>query len=393
MPRHLAEVVISHCSMDLAWLRDELARLETIGLLLIRRVTVYSKCGKPVVNASRSWAVHVLPNVGRNDHTYAHHIAASHGCLLPIMFFVKDRAAAGWSQMKNRLVSLEDMARVAASAGFACGFRPSDPGLAQFHWGGTVTGFSIGSYKTTSHNQKADLSKQQQQSCTEWAEHHLESNSGSAAAALASGSRRQSEGSGWAAEAECGLCQSEQVPGGLAVDDCAAWRRRSNVGFRAPYPSLGAWLNGSAGLHSAPVAAAVRTLLARPLWPMCYGGSFAARRAEAVKWPHALWRWLATSLARGDNIAEGHFVERLWGALLGPALTGDRENALLCATEHVRTVGGYYGMLMGCACRAVCGHYRAMLLSTLPGSGSATGSQPPRVRWQADEDPGHAPEA
>ena len=97
-----AEVVIAHCSMDLAWLRHGLGRLEAQGAILVRRVSVYSKCGKPVINASADWEVHELPNVGRNDHTYAHHIATSHGCLQPTVFFFKDRQAAGWSQMKDR---------------------------------------------------------------------------------------------------------------------------------------------------------------------------------------------------------------------------------------------------------------------------------------------------
>lgn len=379
MPRHMAEVVISHCSMDLAWLRDELARLEAIGLLQICRVTIYSKCGKPVVNASHSWAVHLLPNVGRNDHTYAHHLAASHGCLLPIIFFVKDRAAVGWSQMKNRLVPLEDMARLVVSAGFACGFRPSDPRLAQFHWSSTVVRFSIGSYKTLSHHQQADLSKQkQQQLCTEWAEHRAAATT--PATTPSSGIRHRGEASGWASKEECGRCENVRMPRGLAVDDCAAWRRRSSVSFPAQYPTLAAWLNGSTRLQEDAPVEAVRTLLARPLWPMCYGGSFVARSSEVIKWPHALWRWLATSMSRGDNIAEGHFAERLWGALLTPALTREQEDALLCATEHVRTTGGYYGMLVGCACRALCGRYRAMWLETLPGHETATW----RVHWRTE---------
>ena len=55
-----------------------------------------------------------------------------------------------------------------------------------------------------------------------------------------------------------------------------------------------------------------------------------------MRWPHALWRWLSGSLARGDNIAESHYTERLWGVLLAPRLSEQQVEALLCATTHVQ---------------------------------------------------------
>jgi hypothetical protein len=60
----------------------------------------------------------------------------------------------------------------------------------------------------------------------------------------------------------------------------------------------------------------VWVLAARKWWPVCYGGTFAAMRSSIRARPHATWAALEQSLRRGDNIEEGHFVERMWGALL-----------------------------------------------------------------------------
>jgi hypothetical protein len=54
---------------------------------------------------------------------------------------------------------------------------------------------------------------------------------------------------------------------------------------------------------------------------VCYGGSFAVRIANVRKHPVDFWARLEQSLSRGDNIEEGHFVERTWAALLATPLT------------------------------------------------------------------------
>ena len=367
-PALLVEVVVAHCSMELSWLRVELERLEGLGRIWVGRVSVYSKCSTPVVNASAAWTVYQLPNVGRNDHTYAHHIATSHGCMLPTVFFVKDRPAAGWSSMKNRIVPVDDMVRLVATSGFACGFRAADRSLASFHWAPTVSTFSISSYKTTSHNQKAAArANPSGMPCTDWSQHRL------------------GDDADWVARR--GHAHDGEPSRALAINNCKKWHRRQALGFKAPAGTLRSWLNNT----GAP-AKSVQKILGLPLWQMCYGGSFAARRPEIVRWPHALWRWLATSLVRGDNIAEGHYMERLWGVLLAPALRPETLEALLCATGHVRTVGGYYGMLHGCSCRSTCSKYLQMVKNNKEATitnREANGphrAKPGRVVW-LDEEP------
>jgi hypothetical protein len=343
-----AEVVIAHCSMDLAWLRHGLGRLEAQGAILVRRVSVYSKCGKPVINASADWEVHELPNVGRNDHTYAHHIATSHGCLQPTVFFFKDRQAAGWSQMKDRVVPLEAMAQLVLSTGFACGFRASNKDYAAFHR--AVPEFHMSSYRTSSHNQLA-ARHSGEVPCTDWADH------------------RMGDESEWLTPD--GAEHLGYPTRGMAVDNCTEWRRRTNVRFPSPAGSLRHWLNRT-GLPSQQAD----DILGRPLWQMCFGGSFAARRATIMRWPHALWRWLSGSLARSDNIAESHYTERLWGVLLAPRLSEQQVEALLCATTHVQN---RVKMLVGCSCRSHCGKYGRT------GVG-AEGEAPRALSWSAGDD-------
>jgi len=57
---------------------------------------------------------------------------------------------------------------------------------------------------------------------------------------------------------------------------------------------------------------------------VCYGGSFAASGRNVQRIPLDDWSALSTALLRGDNIEEGHFVERLWAALLSPPVNAPR---------------------------------------------------------------------
>lgn len=50
--------------------------------------------------------------------------------------------------------------------------------------------------------------------------------------------------------------------------------------------------------------------------PVCYGGIFAAKKKQILNQPEQVWRNVVTSLARGNNILEGHYAERLWAPAL-----------------------------------------------------------------------------
>merc|ERR1711953_1494500 len=81
------------------------------------------------------------------------------------------------------------------------------------------------------------------------------------------------------------------------------------------YRPYGRWLEAMhvLGPHAPP------TLLNRgwqDFWPVCYGGGFAATREAVLGVPLDMWSRLMASLSRGDNIEEGHFMERSWAGLL-----------------------------------------------------------------------------
>ena len=168
--------------------------------------------------------------------------------------------------------------------------------------------------------------------------------------------------------------QEEDAPDaewkGFRTANCTGWRIRSSTNRVAPFndPSrplgIGYWLANS-GLPE--VLLVLRPLLEQQHWQMCYGGSFATRREHIRRWPVALWQWFATQLSRGDNIAEGHYMARLWAALLAPPLSATREQAFLCAVHsysssytwskdrpQVKTYGYGYGHAIGCSCHATC---------------------------------------
>jgi hypothetical protein len=81
-----------------------------------------------------------------------------------------------------------------------------------------------------------------------------------------------------------------------------------NVPFKSSHTNLGAyWL-------------AINVTLSQKFVPVCYGGRFAASVENIYKQDMNMWMKLEISLARGDNIEEGHFVERSWAALLSNPL-------------------------------------------------------------------------
>eukprot|EP00966_Prymnesium_polylepis_P095805 2219781-Prymnesium_polylepis.2 len=46
-----AEIVVAHCSAPLGWLRNFTMAIEAAGCMHVVRTTIYSKCGRPVLDA------------------------------------------------------------------------------------------------------------------------------------------------------------------------------------------------------------------------------------------------------------------------------------------------------------------------------------------------------
>ena len=72
------DVVVSACSHSLAWLPAFVEDVKTqSAVAAVNEVVVYAKCGTPP-DAPPEARVVALPNVGRCDHTWAHHLSAAY---------------------------------------------------------------------------------------------------------------------------------------------------------------------------------------------------------------------------------------------------------------------------------------------------------------------------
>ena len=74
---------------------------------------------------------------------------------------------------------------------------------------------------------------------------------------------------------------------------------------------FGAWLQHVLGV----------TLPDSEVWTNNYGGVFSTRREEVYHHPLDTYRRLLAELSHSSNPAEGHYMERLWVWLLGPAFS------------------------------------------------------------------------
>lgn len=88
----------------------------------------------------------------------------------------------------------------------------------------------------------------------------------------------------------------------------------------------------------------------RPFTPVCYGGHFATTGRQLQRVDPSVWDALMRGLENGDNIAEGHYAERSWAALLSPKLQCDvLDKIRSCAKGTVlRYYAGHLGTLTRC---------------------------------------------
>ena len=116
-------MIISHCDKPLDWIWRDFMNSHTH--IRNEDIIVYSKCGKLVEGVPSNVEVVQLPNVGRNDHTYAHHL-----CQMmmsnkskhdddddDIVIFMKDnpQRMEWWGRR-----SLNQLVRITKRNGFGC---------------------------------------------------------------------------------------------------------------------------------------------------------------------------------------------------------------------------------------------------------------------------------
>ena len=90
--------------------------------------------------------------------------------------------------------------------------------------------------------------------------------------------------------------------------------------------------------------------------PVCYGGSFTVTGENMRRVTKQQYSTLKKSLERGDNIQEGHFMERSWALLLTREPSQSTHQRLLESTEEnliVDTETPWYRGMRRCTCDVV----------------------------------------
>lgn len=326
-PPATVSIVVSHCRFRIRWLASVRAELEACGYAVRAPIYVYSKCGKADVGAPPGAVVARLPNVGRCDHTYTHHLAemvVGAGEAADVLLFLKDSFLSGSSPEYKRLrVGTCEMVRIARQHGFGCGRRPMPSALID---SGGQRG--LGAEQQLAEGEVCPMTalRSDYHATPMLAEFELSS-----------------------------YAKTHDQRRGV----------RQTAGFTATHRPLRAWiasvgaeLAARFGSNASSAGAPLETLrraLARPLQPVCFGGSFAAATSRILSLPPTLWSVLRAALSRGDNIEESHFMERSWAALLAEAPDGrEMVNLYRAAGTVVRLEDSRYwmrGSLDGCSCR------------------------------------------
>ncbi|CAJ1970207.1 unnamed protein product [Cylindrotheca closterium] len=318
------DLVISHCNLPVDWIftsfasPEEDAYNDDIGydpLSIFRNVTIISKCNLPVEGAPPSATIIRLPNVGRCDHSYAHYLAnyyfhdenhghnevrrshSDHPSSLEVTAAPQESNTDASSSERNtfhatlflkdndnhhravysRQRSLLEMLQITQKRGFACHeeriwtvSKPSD---------------------------ERPLQKQQQQS--------------------------QRQSSFWKDVAMHPICQLSSYHNWTQLQHK---QMSSYIRLRRDKIDLGQF-RSTHGSTIGEYAKEMGMEIKGPIVPVCYGGNFMASADQLFRYSpsspssSSLFHKMEASLSRASNIAEGHFVERLWAALLSLPLT------------------------------------------------------------------------
>ncbi len=287
-------VVISHCTMPLDWIWNRALAGEKW-----KSMTIYSKCGVPLrkEDLPPDANVVILPNVGRCDHSYAYWIAEtldkikknSSNHAGEVMFqpqdhvmFMKDNDNSYRKHMEHK-VPLAEMKNITETEGFSCASRVR-------LWGSNPLNVAV----------RSNLGGFRYESYT----------------------RRDSQ--------RVANSPSADVPFKSGFASLEAWYRSLPIslklGSRAPLlPEAEVYHRRKAKEASRKFTSPHSTYFV----PMCYGGHFMATIQQLQESPVGDWNAIVRSLSRGDNIEEGHFMERIWAGLLSRPISKQEEEAIL----------------------------------------------------------------
>lgn len=236
------DVVVSYCNHDLAWLDAYVEGLQKLGAP-VRNVTIYSKCQQPAPEAKSGvkWSQTVveLPNVGRCDHTYAYHMSEAYADLADATVYIKDSYdpnAPQSDRVKDGLDQVRDVKETwerTKSDGVSCLYDSgASHGASVWHAAQAVGAFKLAGYSE-------ELSK------------------------LKVLGRMDVKIDEKMSRGQHDAIQSMTVA------------KEQQANFMSPVRPLAAWLKQTTGI----------ALDERKLWPVCYGGNFAATRRPLPRAP------------------------------------------------------------------------------------------------------------
>ncbi len=266
------DLVVSHCDLPIDWIFEWAAPLE------FRNITIFSKCGKPVVGAPKIAEIVRIDNVGRCDHTYAHYMAKYHSDSedegskrSDLVLFLKDNDNSHRGHY-SRHKKLDELIPLAKELGFACHeesnwiWSESTPlhpicQISYYHdWAG-LRQYMVEAYSRLRRDDNLDFKSQSGDTLGEYA------------------------------------------------DDMGIKPRKLSSSINVPYRDV-------------------------DIVPVCYGGNFLVQSEQILNRDPEFWERIESSLSRSNNIAEGHFVERLWGTILAKPLQQDLVGRILKQALH-----------------------------------------------------------
>lgn len=262
-------IVISYCKSDLSWLSNE--KILPKGMP-IKSIHIISKCNEKVIGAPSIATIEELPNIGRCDHSYAYYITTVLKQKVKedeekdaIVLFLKDDISEE-NKHQGNFFKFESLSYMVNMAASPNGFQ----------------------CRLT-----LDPKRRIQYTNPETNETHK----------VIMSAYFDSE-----ALSHFRMDEYEQNMKNYTATD--------QVEFKSNFTNLGVY---SQSLGIGPMQKIV---------PVCYGGVFAASVTQIKQRDLSLWKRIQASLERGNNIEEGHFVERSWAYLLSPPLEDYKINAL-----------------------------------------------------------------
>jgi hypothetical protein len=284
-------IVISHCNHRLDWVEEFIKDVNSI-----KNILIYSKCGQNVIglpahNSSDSTIIDDVPieirrvkNRGRNDHTYLYHILRTlrHEGNHTINPIDDD-------QDNEYVVFLKDNRETANDLGAQWRSLVDMIAIQQFHHfacGLDYRFFNKLFYVSQFHYQlylfQFNLTK-----------HDIH----------------------------------ESRYSNLST-------KPSNIPFKSRFVSLRNWFRK------------LRIRFPQVYIPVCYGGSFMTSMASIRKVNADKWEQMLRLLSRGNNIEEGHYMERTWAALLSKPMSPCVREKIVASTRAIVRNGPKIGGLL-----------------------------------------------